>query len=302
MKRLLIILLVLALAGFVLSGCDRRSAAPEETEGQDGSFSPETTAVGGLTQAVEDQSSADPADTATEEPTYVEPIAVGAEDADPVDIDVTDADPEETPDPEAADQPEDAEDGAENDGETAAEPTPDSDMPFATPTPQPNTFISEYAEVSAPGLGFRLSYPADWVNIPGRSTVCYVQPLENGTVYPARVAVTMKRMPHATNYDEAQTELANYIKTLMTQYNQSTFKVNTKLDYDTKFMGKAAIATTYLAYDGPQEIIGYTIITYFERYLYVFHFLCAYEDYNAFSEAMKYMRDSVQADAKVAPK
>ena len=288
MKRLLSILLVLALAGFALTGCDRRSTAPEETGNQDGNFAPETTAVGGLTQAVEDQSSSESEAGATEEPAYVEPIEVGTGDAEPAD--------------DAADQPADGENGADDGSGTEAEPTPDSDMPFATATPQPNTYVSEYAEVSAPGLGFRLSYPADWVNIPGRSTVCYVQPLENGTVYPARVAVTMKRMPHASSFEEARTELANYIKTLMTQYDEKTFKVNFNLSKKTPFMGKTAISTTYLAYDGPQEIKGYTIITYFDRYLYVFHFLCAYEDYNAFAETMSYMRDSVQIDTSVAPK
>ena len=291
MKRLLSLLLVLALACFALSGCDRRSPSTDNADDQQGSFSPDTTAVGGLTQAVEEQSVSEPETVSTEEPAYVEPIQVEPEDEEP-------ADPEATPDPDA---PEQTGDGAQDDGGAGAEAIDDNDMPFATPTPQPNTYIAEYSEVSAPGLGFRFSYPSDWVNLPGRSTVCYVQPLENGTVYPARVAVTMKRLPHATDYDEAKSELADYIRTLMTQYNQSTFKVNTKLDYDTKFMGKSAIATTYLAYDGNQEIIGYTIITYFERYLYVFHFLCAYEDYNAFQEAMVYMRNSVQPDAKVAP-
>ena len=292
MKRLLSVILVLALGCFALSGCDRRSSSDNNTGDQEGSFSPESTAVGGLTQAVEEQSATESEASATEEPAYVEPIEVAPENEDP------DAEPSETPDPDAAEA---SEEDVEGDG-ADVESADDSDMPFATPTPQPNTYIAEYSEVSAPGLGFRFSYPSDWVNLPGRSTVCYVQPLENGTVYPARVAVTMKRLPHATDFDETKTELANYIRTLMTQYSEATFKVNTKLDYDTKFMGKAAIATTYLAYDGNQEIIGYTIITYFERYLYVFHFLCAYEDYTAFHDAMIYMRDSVQPDAKVAPK
>ena len=120
--------------------------------------------------------------------------------------------------------------------------------------------------------------------------------MENGTVYPARVAVTMKRMPHASSASEARTELASYIRTLMSQYNEATFQVNSKLDTETKFMGNKGIATTYVAYDGPQEIKGYTIITYYERYLFVFHFLCAYEDYAAFDEAMRYMRDSVKPE------
>ena len=175
MKRLLSIMLVLALAFFVLSGCDRRSTAPEE-DGAEGSFAPETTVVGGLTQAVEDQNISETAPPAEEEPAYVEPIAIEPEADAPAD-----ADPDEQQDA-VEDQPiNSADEAADEDaeGEANADPTstPDSDMPFATPTPQPNASVSQYAEISAPGLGFRFSYPANWVNIPGRSTVCYVQPL-----------------------------------------------------------------------------------------------------------------------------
>ena len=295
MKRLFCILLVLALAGFSLSGCDRRSEVPEDAESmEEGNFDPETTAVGGLTQAVEDRSD-----------------GAASEDLDaPADAEMPEEDVSaegdafengEFTDIEEADQPS----GEDGDGETAdANPTPESEaMPFASPTPQPNASVSRYTEIKAPGLGFRFSYPTGWVNIPGRSTVCYVQPLEDGTVYPARVAVTMKRMPHATSFKEARTQLGEYLKLLRSQYDSSTFKVDTKhVDESSKFMGKSSIGTTYLAYDGNQEIKGYAVITYFERYLYVFHFLCAYNDFSSFEATIRYMRDSVQADASVAPK
>ena len=292
MKRFICILLVLALAGFALSGCDRRTAAPEaaETEAAEGIFEPETTAVGGLTQAVKEQGSSDEeaSEAAMEEQPEISEESVG--EAEPENI--FDGEEQEP----VADQPID-EEGAD------AEPTTDpNEMPFATPSPQPNASVSQYTEVTGPGLGFRFSYPTGWVNIPGRSTVCYVQPLEGGTVYPARVAVTMKRMPHATGMTEAKTQLANYVRKLMTQYPTSTFKVNSKLDEETKFMGKKGLSTTYLAYDGDTEIKGYLIITYFERYIYVFHFLCAYNDYSSFEATLRYMRDSVQPDDSVAPK
>ena len=305
MKRRLCILLALALLGLALSGCDRRSPAPEEIDGREGSFAPETTAAGGLIQAVEDRSADEEQSGSTDEETISEEDLPPAEDVFEGMQAIEDIPQEDdgaqdaTEDPSASPTP-----GAQT-GEGAdpvLDVTQDPNMPFPTPTAQPNTAISQYSEVSAPGLGFRFSYPSNWVNIPGRSTVCYVQPLEDGTVYPARVAVSMKRMPHATNYEEVQSELANYLRTLRTQYDESTFRVNTKLDYKTEFMGRPAIATTYLAYDGNQEIKGYTIITYFERYVYVYHFLSAYEDYSAFNEAIKYMRDSVQADASVAPR
>lgn len=181
--------------------------------------------------------------------------------------------------------------------EADAQSSASSDVqPFVTATPQPNTQISAYSEVTQTGLGFKLSYPTGWNNIPGRSTVCYVQPLENGTEYPARVAVTMKRLAHKCSDETIQTELAEYVKVLMTQYDEKTFEVSKELDTSTQFMGKKGYSATYLAYDGSQEIQGYIIATYFERYVFVYHFLCAYEDYEAFGTAMRRMRDSVQAE------
>ena len=287
MKRFICILLILALVGFALSGCDRRSPASETSEDTEGSFAPETTAVGGLTQAVEDQGSTDEQPESAEAPVDESANAEG-ESADIESIDEQEA---------VQDQPVDQQSANEGDDPEAEV------MPFASPTPQPNIAVSQYTEISAPGLGFRFSYPTNWVNIPGRSTVCYVQPLENGTVYPARVAVTMKRMPHSTNMEEVQTELVEYFKVLQSQYDNSTFKIDTQnVDVSTKFMGKNSISTTYLAYDGSQEIKGYVIATYFERYIYVFHFLCAYNDYSSFEATLRYMRDSVQTDASVAPK
>ncbi len=285
------ICLLLALSVLALAGCDRRNDAGEEAA-PDASASPEATAIGGLTQALEREQgavieAADEDVEPEEEPTAEIPAD------EPLDADAGDATGEAP-----------AEEGslAADAFEEMASPEPTENMPFATPTPQPNASVDRYSEIKANGLGFRFSYPTGWNNIPGRNTVCYVQPLENGTVYPARVAVTMKRMPHTVGPKEMRSEFADYVKTLMGQYDSDTFRVGTKLNEDTKFMGNEALSTTYLAYDGAQEIKGYAIITRFERYLYVFHFLCAYDDYTSFEATIRYMRDSVTADASVAPK
>ena len=260
------------LAMCLLAGCDRQSTpAPTAEPEQEANFAPETTAVSGQYQ-IDDKELAALEASAAEEP--------AAADAVPADV--------------PADAP--AEDAAQASFTVNPTDVPEDIVPFSTPTPQPNVHISSYSSISGTGLGFKFDYPSDWVNMPGRSTVCYVQPLKEGTVYPARVAVTMKKLPHACNKAEAQNELVEYIKLLMTQYDEKTFKVDKQLDTETKFMGKAGMSSTYLAYDGEQEIKGYVICTYFERYVYVYHFLCAYEDYDAFSPAMVRMRDSVQVE------
>lgn len=279
MKRFISLILICVLAAGLFTGCDRKPATPsaEETS-QTGSFAPETTAVAssGLVQAIDEvQEPVQSADTPTDD----QPIVQDAAATDEIAVDEAIPEPSLEPAPAVTEEPK---------SETVI-------MPFATATPQPNVTVSSYSEISVEELGFKFSYPSSWNNIPGRSTVCYVQPLDNGTVYPARVAVTMKKLAHKCSAAEATKELAEYLKMLRTQYDEATFKVDKALNENEKFMGNKAMSTTYLAYDGDQEIQGYVVLTYFERYLFCFHFLCAYEDYEAFQPAMVRMRDSVQA-------
>lgn len=276
-------MLVCVLCMAMFAGCDRKpSTAPAANEtAQSGSFAPETTAVAssGLVQAIDSVQDAESASATGNEAVDDQPVAQDAAATDEIAVDEVIAEPSLEPAPAVTEEPK---------NDTVI-------MPFATATPQPNVTVNSYSEVVVDELGFKFDHPSDWNNIPGRSTVCYVQPLENGTVYPARVAVTMKKLAHKCSSSEATKELAEYVKMLRTQYDYATFKVNKTLDESTKFMGNKAMATTYLAYDGEQEIQGYVIMTYFERYLFCFHFLCAYEDYEAFQPAMLHMRDSVKA-------
>lgn len=282
MKKLICFVLVCAFALTMLSGCDRKPVATSDAKDTEtGSFAPETTVVasGGLVQAIDETqaSAADPSEAVSQpevQDTVIDEVLM-----DETVMDEVIAEPSLEPAPTVTEAPQ---------RDTVI-------MPFATATPQPNVTVNSYSEIVVDELGFKFNYPSDWNNLPGRSTVCYVQPLVDGTVYPARVAVTMKKLAHKCSASEAQKELAEYIKMLMAQYDQNTFKVDKKLNEETKFMGNKAMSTTYLAYDGDQEIQGYVILTHFERYLFCFHFLCAYEDYEAFRPAMERMRDSVQA-------
>ena len=272
LKRYLCLLLC-ALLICALSACGK-SDSPDAATTQDANFAPETTAVAGsgLAQAVAsvgDSGDAAPASNEAQD-------AQSAIQDEPVAQDVAVDTPAETPEP-------------------TAEPA--GAQPFATATPQPNTAISGYAEVVGTGLGFRFSHPQGWQNIPGKSTVCFVQPMENGTLYPARVSVTMKKLSHAGNETRLQEQMVSFVETLQDQYDKKTFEVDTELDTGSGFMGgKRSYATTYLAYDGEQEIKGYIAMTYFDKYVFCFHFQCAYEDYAAFEPAIRHMRDSVKPD------
>lgn len=258
-----------------LSGCSKDEALQDAEQGQ-GSFEPETTAVagGGLTQAVEEIQEA--REASADAPSAAIPA---------------DAAPESQP--AAADVQQTASD--------VQQPAADATLePIFTQEPVSNSHgsIDGYSTISDVGLGFTYSYPVNWNNLPGRSTVCYVQPVEAGVKYPARVAVTMKKLAHRGTDSKVKEEFASFFKIISSQYDEETFEANMSLNTKTKFMGQKAMSTTYLAYDGEQEIKGYAICTYFERYMFVFHFLSAYEDYDDFLPAMQFMRDSVKTTLK----
>ncbi|MDO5324636.1 MAG: PsbP-related protein [Clostridia bacterium] len=290
MKRFLCLLLC-ATVICTLCACGK-SDKPDAAATQDANFAPETTAVAGsgLAQAIASVEDSGDSQTAPDE----------AQDAQPAIQDELVAQNEPVAQDVAIDTPVGA-DVSEDAAQATDVPDPTSEpssvQPFATATPQPNTAISGYAEVVGTGLGFRFSYPQGWQNIPGKPTVCFVQPMENGTVYPARVTVTMKKLSHSGSESRLQEQMVSFVEVLQEQYDKKTFEVDTNLDTETGFMGgKRSYATTYLAYDGDQEIKGYVAMTYFDKYVFCFHFQCAYEDYAAFEPAIRHMRDSVKPD------
>ena len=163
----------------------------------------------------------------------------------------------------------------------------------AAPVSSSVSGIDGYGEVTNDELGISISYPVNWQNQPGRSTICYLQ-TNTGDAYPARVCITMKKLAHSCNDTKAQAQLVSYLKKLREQYDASTFEVDLNLDTETLFMGRKAMSTTYLAYDGETEIKGYVILTYFDKYVYCYHFLCGYDDYSKYESAIRYMRDSAK--------
>lgn len=312
MKKTVSLVLICMMLACMLSGCTgdgASSPAPTaEPTQQVGSFVPQTTAVAtsGLASVLasvgddeEANEELEMAQKALTDMIGVTQTAVPQQAAQDIPA-ATDAPVQEAP----AEKAESDEAAAEPTAAPVPEVTPEPRVTqnpaevFVTPTPQPNAIISGYSTISNTGLGFQFSYPTGWQNVPGRSTVCFIQPVSDGTLYPARVSVSMKQLPHKCNDQRLQEQMAEFAKSVMSQYDQKTFEIEEKLDTQTSFMGnRRTLATTYLAYDGEQEIAGYFIMTYFEKYVFCFHFVSAYEDYDAFSNAMRHMRDSVSAEA-----
>ena len=178
-------------------------------------------------------------------------------------------------------------------------PDDDGDAEPEAPTPAPvpvngalNPSVYQYSALVDTSLGFTFNYPAHWKNIPGVYTVCYREDKTDGS-FPARVAISAKKLKHSPEGTVLTDELTSYMKMVYKQYEPDSFQTGTPNAEDT-FMGKQAYSNTYLAYSGETEVKGFVIGRAVKRVLYVFHFCAAYEDYQSMENIMRYMLNSVQ--------
>ena len=273
MKKLICILLCLALSAMALTGCRRRQAetAPEATAGAGSdSQGPGYTITDG-----EQNSVPDPLATLT--PQQRAAITVGANGDEDMPQDMLPAGGDQSY---AQDVPQDeAVDEAE-------------DYSVQTTTSSVTTATFQYAAVMDDNVDFTFSYPVEWENVPGIYTVCYRQKVESGQ-FPARVAVTRKKLVHTPDGLAMTEQLTSYLKNVSKQYDKSTFQVGVPTT-DVTMLRRKAYANTYLAYWGNIEVKGYVIGVAVDRTLYVFHFCASYADYNAMQSAMQYMISSLQ--------
>ena len=247
----------------MLSGCSKEPAAVETG---DGSFTPETTAI----------------------PSYTETAAVFATDAPlPRVLDVMLAEElgEEPESPE-----EDVQPGSDEEESSVSEDVQLDPADLAVNDEQDEISFT-YEKLKDTSFGFNFAYPIGWENLPGKHTVCYREADASG--YPARVSVTVKSVfAHNPKDDVMQKQFMSFIETVYKQYDPDTFELDTP-STDTAFMGKTGLSVSYLAYDGEYEVYGYACCAGIGKEMYVFHFVCDYEDSEALKPAMRRMRDSV---------
>lgn len=180
--------------------------------------------------------------------------------------------------------------------------TPDPDMPAATdepeitaePTPEP-TVASEYASYNYAALtdtsfGFVLDYPILWQNLPGKYTVCFEEQPTDGD-FPARVAVTSKKMPHKPQRETVVEQFQLFAQQIYAQYDPDTFEFSDLTP--ATFMGRDGYSIEYLAYSGDIEVKGYMCCCAVDYTIYVFHFCSSYNDYEDFSPVLTRIRNSV---------
>ncbi len=154
----------------------------------------------------------------------------------------------------------------------------------------PSTY--QYSALIDTSLGFTFNYPSHWESVPGVHTVCFREKVEDGD-FPARVAITAKKLVHSPEGTVLTDELTSYMRMVYKQYEPDSFQVGTPNSEDV-FMGKPGYSNTYLAYSGETEVKGFIIGRAVKRTLYVFHFCATYEDYAAMEGMMRYMLKSVE--------
>lgn len=186
--------------------------------------------------------------------------------------------------------------------EPAADVPDESIVPESTDTPAEAATEAPAAQTAAPyaytltaltdsTFGFVCAYPSGWKNLPGKYTVCFREEV-SGDDFPARMAVTRKRLAHAPKFSRLLTQFQEYAETVRAQYDSKTFEYG-DLNSSAAFLGQPAYEITYLAYSGDVEVKGYMICTNVDKYVYVFHFCAPYDDYAAMEPMMRQLRDSV---------
>ena len=291
MKKLLCLTIALLLLASALSGCSR-SGTPADAPAENTVplEEPQTTEVP-EGHGEEDQSlvidslpTLEPVEPAPLDEGEQEAARTGADyfnfDAIMAAADAADAAPTQGSDAQGAPASDSAEGGLFQPQPTAAAQT----------YTNPDTF--EFAALTNTTLGFVFNYPAAWENVPGVYTVCYRERVEPGD-FPARVAISAKTMAHTPNTKTMTDQLTSYMHMVYRQYDSNTFEIEDPNEEDS-FLGKKATSETYLAYYGEIEVKGYVVGAAVDRTIYVFHFCCPYEDYDALETMMRYMARSVQ--------
>lgn len=291
MKKLLSLALVCVLAALALAGCGRSAQQAAGGDNPPAAAGPQVTEVPQEGEHGEEDQSAALAEMPTLEP--VQPL--------------TGADEGGAPSPlEGADeggQPADAQNDyysidalLGNDVEAApaeapAEPAQEGE-PAPTSRPVVDTSTYQYSALTDTSLGFTFNYPSHWENIPGVYTVCFREKVEPGD-FPARVAITAKTLVHSPDELVITEELTEYMRLVHKQYDAATFQAGTP-STEERFLNRAALSNTYLAFSGENEVKGYIIGTAVGRTMYVFHFCATYEDYTPMESMMRYMINSVE--------
>lgn len=173
-------------------------------------------------------------------------------------------------------------------------PTPTLE-PTPSPTPVPVVAIGDYQYyvVNNSTLAVSFKYPSHWINSPGTSTICYVEPVDAGDLA-ARLAVTSKVLSKKPETKEIKAQLAEFMA--LVAENSVSYEEG-ELKDDVAIMDVEGIRQKYTARDVAtgKAYTGYALICYVHsaRRLYLLHFTAPTEDYDSLSAVIDVIRDSM---------
>ena len=174
------------------------------------------------------------------------------------------------------------------------EPTPE---PTPAPSPVPRTAIEDYEffQVTNTRLDVMFKYPSHWINQPGHSTICYIEPVDPGET-PARLAVTSKLLTERPTERQVQKQLDDFMKLVeqqYTNYEAGEFK------NDVEAMGVTGLCQRYTARDPEtnESVSGYVLVIYARaaRRVYLLHFTAPSRAFSGFMPVLETIRDSLSS-------
>lgn len=176
-------------------------------------------------------------------------------------------------------------------------PTPE---PTAEPTPEPvpTVAVADYAyeRITNGTLAVQFKYPSHWISNPGKTTICYTEPVNEGEVG-ARVAVTASKTSKTPTSKQMKNKMASFIENLGEEYqNLEKGKINGKA----KLCKASGYAQSYTATVNGVEITGQVVMAYVKnkKRIYTFHFNAPTDRFEELKEVRTTIKDSVATYSK----
>ena len=190
----------------------------------------------------------------------------------------------------------------ENNPEEQVETTP-TPSPSPSPTPSPTPTVApqatlavkdyQYDTVKNSTLQVTFQYPAHWTNDPGKSTICYLEPVYTGEVG-ARLAEASKQVSKAPDTTSLKKQLTSFAEAVQATY--SSFTLAEKIDTKVSVFNTEGLSQSYTARDSNGvRITGYILMAYNSgnRHIYVLHFSCPSNRYEELSPVIEKVRQSL---------
>lgn len=171
-------------------------------------------------------------------------------------------------------------------------PTP-TPTPAPTPTPVPTVAVADYTyeKMTNGTLAVQFKYPSHWISNPGKTTICYTEPVNEGEVG-ARVAVTTSKTSKAPTSQQMKNKMASFIKNLVEEYQNLE---KGKLSGKAKLCKTTGYSQSYTATLDGVEITGQVVMAYVKnkKRVYIFHFNAPTERFEELKDVRTTIKDSV---------